>query len=116
MTLRRQLLGGRFPPKRALLMGSSHGEIEPKKATYRAAGRNKKNPDRIGAKLLKGETFPPPLIPTAARVKGTQWLKWLHLKEHNNLTKGTKKNTYEVVLGKVEPQVGWTSSGKPRCG
>jgi hypothetical protein len=37
-------------------------------------------------------------------------LKWLHLKEHNNLTKGTNKNKSRV-LGKVEPQVGWTSSG-----
>jgi hypothetical protein len=36
-------------------------------------------------------------------------LKWLYLKEQNNLTKGTKKNKSRV-LGKVEPFVGWTSS------
>jgi hypothetical protein len=39
-------------------------------------------------------------------------LNWLHLKEHNNLTKGTNKNELKV-LGKVEPQVGWTSNGIP---
>jgi hypothetical protein len=49
---------------------------------------------------------------SAARVKGTQWLNWLHLKERNNLTKGTNKNKLKV-LGRVEPQVGWTSNGTP---
>ena len=29
------------------LMGSSHGEIEPRKATYVVAGRNIKNPTRL---------------------------------------------------------------------
>ena len=43
MTLRRQLLGGIFPPKRALLTGSSHGEKEPKKATYVDNGAQQKS-------------------------------------------------------------------------
>ncbi len=37
-------------------------------------------------------------------------MKWLHLKEHNNLTEGTNKNESKV-LGEVETFVGWTSSG-----
>ena len=57
--------------------------------------------------------FPPHSTVIAVRVQGIQWLKWLHLKEQNNLTEGTKKN--EIwVLGLVEPQVGQTSDGKPR--
>ena len=81
------------------LTGSSHGEIEPRKATYQAAGRNTKTPTILGQNSQK-RNIPAALFSLeAARVKGTQWLKWLHLKERNNLTKGTNKNTLEV-LGK----------------
>lgn len=76
------------------------------------SGAQQKIPDSIEAKLPLGEIFPPNYARISVRITGIQWLKWLHLKEHNNLTKGTNKNESKV-LGKVEPFVGWTSSGTP---
>lgn len=88
-----------------VLTGSSHGETEPKKVTYFQAGHNKTSPTSLEKDFLSEEAFPPNFFWISVRVTGIQWLKWLHLKEQNNLTKGTNKNTYEV-LGKVEPLVG----------
>ena len=74
------------------LIGSPHGEIEPKKAAQYQAGTQPAYPDFT-------DTPPRSLYwKRAARVLGNQWLNGFHLKGHNNLTEGTKKNE-SAVLG-----------------
>ena len=57
------------------LTGSSYGENRALKSDPSRSGAQHKTPDFTGA------SFPPHVLPIAARVKGIQWLKWLHLKE-----------------------------------
>jgi hypothetical protein len=71
------------------LMGSSHGEIEPRKATYSKAGHNTKNPDFIGDNPAvyvfdNGKSLGIPMVELATP-NGT-----------NNLTEGTNKNDLRV--------------------
>ncbi|WP_414586547.1 hypothetical protein [Scytonema sp. PCC 10023] len=54
------------------LTGSTHGETEPKKATYIETGHNT-NP------LNLSEIIPPMFSPQAAESKGFWRLKWFHL-------------------------------------
>jgi len=50
------------------LTGSSHGETEPRKATYLGAGRNTKPPTSLEKNFQTEETFPPHLSMIAARI------------------------------------------------
>jgi hypothetical protein len=52
-------------------MGSSHGEKEPKKATYFVARRNIKPPTPLGKNSQeKGETFPPQNFTVSGKSQG----------------------------------------------
>ena len=66
-------------------------QTEPRKATHCQAGTQQSHPD------FTDVYYPRRLLrKRAARVMGNQWLNWLHLKGHNNLTEGTNKNEPEV--------------------
>ena len=74
------------------LIGSPHGETEPRKTAQYQAGTQLDHPDFTDA-------YPRSLSWTrAVRVLGNQWLRGFHLKGQNNLTEGTKKNE-SAVLG-----------------
>ncbi|MDD1463573.1 hypothetical protein MEO39_26690, partial [Dolichospermum sp. ST_sed2] len=62
-----------------VLMGSSHGETEPRKATHSKGRTQHQNPDFIGVKSRRT------IGQVAARVQGFQWLNWLHLTERTIL-------------------------------
>jgi hypothetical protein len=68
------------------LTGSSYGENRALKSDPLRSGAQHKTPDFTGA------SFPPHVLLIAARVKGIQWSKWLHLKERTITPEGTKKN------------------------
>ncbi len=78
-----------------MLTGSSHGETEPKKATYRWVDVIRSEPQVHNPTSL--EICIPPLYSLAkGKSKGFKQSKWLHLKEHNNLSDGTNKNGSKV--------------------
>jgi hypothetical protein len=71
-------------------MGSSHGEKEPRKATYANADAIKDIRHRLSYLSRRS------LLRLTARVWGSVRLNWLLLKERNNHHYGTNKNESRV--------------------
>ena len=86
------------------LTGSSHGEIEPRKATYPGGGAQHKNPDLIGAKLLKGETFPPHMLRLSGKSQGNPMVEL-----------ATPKRTQQSDQGNEEKQIKGLGKGRTLC-
>jgi hypothetical protein len=79
------------------LTGSSHGETEPRKATYAQAGHNIKNPTSL-------EIIPAAYGAHSGMSQGNPVVEMATPKGTNNLTGGTNKNELRVK-GQVEPLV-----------